>query len=78
MAIQTTLKLRERNTLEIGACVVLMVLGLGFQLGRWPLWTALVAAGGYVAWVVLYAEVTVQAGRTHAGRNAARKLLTRE
>jgi hypothetical protein len=53
----------ERNTLEIGSCVVLSVLGLGLQLGQWPAWSGLVAAAGYVAWVVVYAEVTVQAKR---------------
>jgi len=53
----------ERNTLEIGSCVVLSVLGLGFQLGQWPAWSALLAAGGYFGWVMLYAEVTVQTRR---------------
>ena len=53
----------ERNTLEIGSCLVLSVLGLGLQLGQWPAWSGLVAAAGYLGWVVLYAEVTVQARR---------------
>ncbi len=68
-ATQTTLKASERNTLEIGAGVVLSVLGLGFQYGRWPAWTALVAGGGYVTWVALYAEATVQARRHRTGRS---------
>ena len=66
--VQTSLKVRERNTLEIGACIVLTSLGVGVQLGRWPEWSALVALGGYVTWVVLYAEATVQAKRLRIGR----------
>lgn len=66
--VQTTLKVRERNTLEIGACIVLTSFGAGVQFGRWPDWTALVALGGYVTWVVLYAEATVQAKRRRTGR----------
>ena len=53
----------ERNTLEIGSCAVLGLLGLGLQLGQWPAWSALAAGAGYLGWVVLYAEVTVQARR---------------
>jgi hypothetical protein len=67
-AVQTTLKVRERNTLEIGACIVLTSLGAGVQFGRWPEWSALVAVGGYVTWVALYAEATVQAKRRRIGR----------
>jgi hypothetical protein len=66
--VQTTLKVRERNTLEIGACIVLTSLGVGVQFGRWPEWTALVAVGGYVTWVALYAETTVQVKRRRIGR----------
>jgi hypothetical protein len=65
--VQTSLKVRERNTLEIGACIVLTSLGVGVQFGRWPEWTALVALGGYVTWVALYAEATVQAKRRRIG-----------
>jgi hypothetical protein len=43
--------------------VVLSGLGFGFQLGSWPVWTFLAAIGIYLAWVVLYAEITVQASR---------------
>jgi hypothetical protein len=65
--VQTTLKVRQRNTLEIGACIVLTSLGVGVQFGRWPEWSALVAVGGYVTWVTLYAEATVQARRHGIG-----------
>jgi hypothetical protein len=52
---------------DTGSCVVLSGLGFGFQLGSWPVWTFLAAAGIYVAWVVLYAEITVQTTRRPAG-----------
>lgn len=77
-SFQTTLNVGERNTLDIGAYVVLSVLGLGFQFGRWPAWTALVGISGYLIWVALYAEVTVQASRRRIGRNAARTPPPRE
>jgi hypothetical protein len=51
----------QRRTLEVGSCVVLSCLGLGLQLGGWPVWTFPAGIGVYLAWVVLYAEVTVQA-----------------
>ena|ERR1700694_790380 len=51
----------QRITLEVGSCVVLSAIGLGFQLGGWPVWTFAAGIGVYLAWVVLYAEVTVQA-----------------
>ncbi len=51
----------QRRTLEVGSCVVLSGLGLGLQLGGWPAWTFPAGIGVYLAWVVLYAEVTVQA-----------------
>jgi hypothetical protein len=60
------LKPAQRRTLEVGSCVVLSGLGFGFQLGSWPVWTFLAAAGIYVAWVVLYAEITVQTTRRPA------------
>ena len=53
----------ERGTLELGSVVVLGALGLGIQFGRWSAWSALIAIGGYLTWVVTYSEVTVQAGR---------------
>lgn len=77
-SFQTTLNVGERNTLEIGACVVLSVLGLGFQLGQWPAWSALVAISGYLIWVTLYSEATVQVRRRRIGKNATRTLPPRE
>jgi hypothetical protein len=68
-AIQTKLSVGERNTLEIGAGVVLGALGVGFQMGQWPAWTALVAVGGYLTWSAAYAEATVQARRYRIGRS---------
>lgn len=62
----TRLEPAQRRTLEVGSCVVLSSLGLGFQLGRWPAWTFLAGIGIYLAWVVLYAEVTVQTTRRPA------------
>lgn len=53
----------ERGTLDVGSGVVLGALGLGVQFGRWPAWTALIAVGGYLTWVVIYSEATVQAKR---------------
>jgi len=62
----------ERRTLELGSCLVLSVLGLGFEVGSWPAWSAPVAVGGYLTWVVLYSEITVQTGRLRAaGRRPA-------
>jgi hypothetical protein len=54
----------------MGSGVVLGALGLGVQFGRWPAWTALIAVGGYLTWVVIYSEATVQAKRWRAA-NAA-------
>src|SRR5438309_8168 len=56
----------EKSTLELGSCIVLSALGLGMQFGRWPVWSALVAVGGYLTWVVIYSEATVQARRRWA------------
>ena len=39
---------------------------LAAQFGRWPVWSALVAVGGYLTWVVIYSEATVQARRRRA------------
>jgi hypothetical protein len=58
----------ERSTLEIGSGVVLGGLGVGLQLGRWPFWAALVAVAGYLAWVILYSEVSIQAKRRRSRR----------
>jgi hypothetical protein len=53
----------EKGTLEVGSWIVLGTLGLGVGFGRWPAWTALAAATGYMLWVVAYSEATVQARR---------------
>jgi hypothetical protein len=60
----------QRLTLEVGSCVVLSGLGFGFQFDSWPAWAFLPAIGAYAAWVVLYAEITVQASRTRARESA--------
>src|SRR2546428_14099834 len=62
-ADQPQLSAGQRRTLETGSCVVLSGLGVGVQFGSWPAWTILAGVGIYLAWVVLYAEVTVQAKR---------------
>ena len=54
---------RQRTTLDIGSWLVLGTLGLGLQVGRWSAWSVLVAAVGYVIWVLAYSEATVQAAR---------------
>lgn len=60
------LERRQRLTLELGSWVVLASLGLGLQFGRWSAWSVLVAIGGYLIWVVMYSEATVQAGHKRA------------
>ena len=56
----------QRRTLDVGSCIVLSGFGFGFQVGSWPVWTFLAGIGVYVAWVLLYAEITVQTSR-HSG-----------
>src|SRR5438552_18244672 len=56
---------RQRMTLDIGSWLVLGTLGLGLQVGRWLAWSVLLAAVGYVIWVLAYSEATVQAARRH-------------
>jgi hypothetical protein len=58
----------ERGTLEVGSGVVLGAVGVGLQFGRWPAWTVLLAVGGYLSWVVIYSEATVQTRRWRSGR----------
>lgn len=65
----------ERVTLEIGSCIALSAVGLGLTFGRWPVWSVAVAAGGYLTWVVIYSEATVQARRR---RPADRRLVAPE
>jgi hypothetical protein len=67
-----TLEPAQRRTLEMGSCLVLGGLGVGFQLGGWPAWTLLAGAGIYLFWVVLYAEITVQKSRRLATWQAGR------
>jgi hypothetical protein len=62
----------ERGTLDVGSGVVLGALGVGVQFGRWPAWTALIAVGGYLTWVVIYSEATVQARRWRSANPAWR------
>jgi hypothetical protein len=62
----------QRRTLDVGSCLVLSGLGFGVQLGSWPVWTFLAGIGVYVAWVLLYAEITVQASRRKALPHRAR------
>ncbi len=54
---------RQRATLDIGCWLVVATVGLGIQLGGWSVWSVLVAAAGYVIWVLAYSEATVQAAR---------------
>jgi hypothetical protein len=54
---------RQRRTLDVGSWVVLSGLGFGYQLGGWPAWTVFAGIGSYALWVVLYAEITIQASR---------------
>jgi type IV secretory pathway TrbD component len=56
----------QRHMLEFGSCVALGAIGLGIQLGDWPVWTVPAGIGVYLGWVVLYAEITVQAKRRPA------------
>lgn len=56
----------QRRMLEFGSCVALGVIGLGIQLGDWPVWTVPAGIGVYLGWVILYAEVTVQAKKRPA------------
>lgn len=61
---------RQKLALEIGSCAVLSSLGLGLELGQWPGWSALVCIAGYLAWVVIYSEATVQTAIREACRDA--------
>jgi hypothetical protein len=47
----------EQTKLTTAGGMVLNTLGLGFRLGRWPVWATLIAAAVYVAWVALYSEI---------------------
>jgi len=56
----------QHRTIEAGSLVVLSALGLGFQVGNWPVWTIAAGLGSYALWVLLYAEVTIQRKRRPA------------
>ncbi len=60
---QAGLEPAQRRTLEAGSCIVLSGMGVGYAIGGWPVWSIAAAIGLYCAWVVLYAEITVQASR---------------
>jgi hypothetical protein len=62
-ASRGVLEPRQRATLDIGCWVVLSTLAIGLQLGGWSAWTVLVAAGGYLVWVLAYSEASVHATR---------------
>ena len=66
--VPTELTPAQSRTLRAGSTIVLGSVTLGLQLGRWPLWTIVLAAALYVAWTVAYAEATVQAMRRSAGK----------
>jgi hypothetical protein len=71
----TSLEPHQTFTLELGAVVVLTALGVGVQVGGWPLWSLFFAAAGYVCWVVMYSEATIQASRLRFHRRARRRKL---
>jgi len=60
----------ERTTLDVGSAVVLGMMAVGMQLGRWPLWTGVVAVAGYAAWVIVYSETTMQVASRRATARA--------
>jgi hypothetical protein len=66
----------QRATLDIGSWLVLGTLGLGLQVGHWPLWTVLLALAGYAVWVVVYSEATVQATRRQRGEPGLRLVVS--
>lgn len=66
------LERHQRATLDLGGWLVLSVLGLGLQLGRWSVWSVLPASGGYLIWVLAYSEATVQATRRRRGDRSPR------
>lgn len=71
-AVSAQLEPRQKLTLEVGSWVVLSALGLGLQFGRWSIWSALIALGGYLVWVVIYSEATVQVTRFSQGGRVLR------
>lgn len=71
-ALSAHLTPAQKMTLQLGSMVVMGLLSLGLGLGRWPLWSAPVAGGLYLAWTVAYAEATILAAR-RSGRKAERR-----
>ncbi len=67
----------ERTTLDAGSTVMLGAAVAGMQLGGWPWWSGVGAIAGYVAWVLLYSETTIQVTRRRTAR-AARLPLAAE
>jgi hypothetical protein len=63
VSVRAHLSPRQRTTLEAGSSVLLTGLGIGLSVGRWPAWSMPLVAAGYCAWVIAYAELTVQAER---------------
>jgi hypothetical protein len=66
----------QRATLDIGSWLVLGTLGLGLQVGHWPVWTAALAVAGYVIWVLAYSEATVQVIRRQRGERGLRLVVS--
>ncbi len=58
---------RQRLTLELGSWAVLGMVGLGLGLDHWSVSSVLLAIGGYLTWVIVYSEVTVQASSRRSG-----------
>lgn len=72
ISLPPALEARQKATLDIGCALVVSALAAGIEIGGWPLWSALLAAAGYAAWVIVYSEVTVQVElRRRAGRPSA-------
>jgi hypothetical protein len=53
----------QRRTIETGSWVVLSALGVEVQFASWPGWTFVALIAIYAAWIVAYAEITVQTAR---------------
>jgi hypothetical protein len=67
---------RQQVTLEVASSIVLSVLCLGVWIGGWSSWSVVPAIVGYCAWVVTYAEATVQVDLWRARRLSAQATAT--